>query len=43
MMLQSAAGKTATVEIAVVAVQKAGKESEAVGKAGEHSCHKIDA
>ena len=34
MMVQSAAGKTATVEIALVAVQKAGKESETVVKAG---------
>jgi polyisoprenoid-binding protein YceI len=33
-MVQSAAGKTATVEIALVAVQKAGKESETVVKAG---------
>ena len=33
MMMQSAAGKTATVEIALVAVQKAGKESETVVKA----------
>ncbi len=33
MMVQSAAGKTATVEIALVAVQKAGKESETVVKA----------
>jgi polyisoprenoid-binding protein YceI len=34
MMVQSAAGKTATVEIALVAVQKAGKESETAVKAG---------
>lgn len=34
MMVQSAAGKAATVEIALVAVQKAGKESETVVKAG---------
>jgi polyisoprenoid-binding protein YceI len=34
MMVQAAAGKMATVEIALVAVQKAGKESEAVVKAG---------
>jgi len=34
MMVQSAAGKTATVEIALVAVQKAGKESETVVQAG---------
>ena len=33
MMVQSAAGKTATIEIALVAVQKAGKESETVVKA----------
>jgi len=33
MMVQSAAGKTATVEIALVAVQKARKESETVVKA----------
>ncbi len=33
MMVQSAAGKTAAVEIALVAVQKAGKESETVVKA----------
>jgi len=32
-MVQAAAGKTATVEIAVVAVQKAGKETETVVKA----------
>ena len=34
MMIQSAAGKTATVEIALVAVQKAGKELETAVKAG---------
>jgi polyisoprenoid-binding protein YceI len=34
MMVQSAAGKTATIEIALVAVQKAGKESETGVKAG---------
>jgi polyisoprenoid-binding protein YceI len=34
MMVQSAAGKTATVEIALVAVQKAGKVLETVVKAG---------
>jgi polyisoprenoid-binding protein YceI len=34
MMVQSAAGKAATVEIALVAVQKAGKESETVVKGG---------
>lgn len=34
MMVQAAAGKMATVEIALVAVQKTGKESEAVVKAG---------
>ena len=34
MMVQSAAGKTATVEIALVAVQKAGKETETVVKVG---------
>jgi polyisoprenoid-binding protein YceI len=33
MIVQSAAGKTAAVEIALVAVQKAGKESETVVKA----------
>ncbi len=33
MMVRSAAGKTATVEIALVAVQKASKESETVVKA----------
>jgi polyisoprenoid-binding protein YceI len=33
MMVQSAAGKTATIEIALVAVQKAGKESKTVVKA----------
>ena len=34
MMVQAAAGKTATIEIALVAVQKAGEESETVVKAG---------
>ena len=34
MMVQSAAGKTAIVEIALVAVQKAGEESETGVKAG---------
>ena len=34
MLVQSAAGKMATVEIALVAVQKAGKESEAKVKVG---------
>jgi polyisoprenoid-binding protein YceI len=34
MRVQSAAGKTATVEIALVAVQKAGKESETAVNAG---------
>jgi polyisoprenoid-binding protein YceI len=33
MIVQSAAGKTATIEIALVAVQKTGKESETVVKA----------
>jgi polyisoprenoid-binding protein YceI len=34
MMVQSAAGKTATIEIALVAVQKAGKKTETGVKAG---------
>jgi polyisoprenoid-binding protein YceI len=34
MMVQFAAGKTARIEIALVAIQKAGKESETLVKAG---------